>query len=247
MPARFPANTTFNRGVFGTNFEDAIGTLDELKALKVDPKEVMSCGDLDDPPGVLRCRHAGMCEMAWKGQEGEIKAVAINAELKVIEKDGKPVLINVPAGGPKDLCVWRKDIESDRTKTQFMPCYRFLDNLPRWRLNRDLVKIRGIEGDGRMFPMHETREYQQKDSEGRVILDSKGIPKTIVEHVTVQRAIPFHPRPHEVMKGRREEVEMLDQVKRDERDQLWGDIDKLVAEGKKEQARAGPGPAAKPV
>jgi len=211
----FPANTSFNR--FDAKSEDALGTLGEFAPLQLNPVEYMSCGDAETP-GILRCRQARDCRMSWKGVEGKQKVASIDKDLKVVKDEkGAPVLIDHAAGGPKNLCVWRKDGTTGVAKTQVMSCIRFLDNHPRWKLNNDLVRIRGVEGDGREIEMKETREYQQG-------VDSKGIPKMVVERVTVKRAVPFHLRPHEILKDRVDEVQIEGDIKQREHDELWGDI-----------------------
>lgn len=219
----FPVNTSFNR--FDAKSEDAVGTLGEIKPLQLSPKEYMTCGDPDDPPGVARCRHAKMCGMAWKGREGKMEVVAIDKDRHVVRnKEGQPVLVKHHAGGPKDLIVWRKDGSNGTTKTQEMSCIRFLDNHPRWRLNGDLVKIRAVEGDGREIPFKETHEFQgEVDVTENPDKKVNGV-KCTVRHVAVTRACAFHPRPAEVFKDRVLEVQIEGQIKKDENQQLWGDI-----------------------
>ncbi len=219
----FPANTSFNR--FEAKSEDALGTLGEMKPLQLDPKEYMSCGDPDDPPGVLRCRHCKLCGMAWKGREGKMRVVKIDGDRHVVrDVDGKPVLVQHAAGGPKNMIVWRKDGTNGGTKTQEMSCIRFLDNHPRWRLNNDLVKIRAVEGDGREIPFKETHEFQNgvditADPSKRI----HGV-KCNVQRIIVERACSFHPRPADVLTDRALEVSIEGQIKKDEHDALWGEI-----------------------
>lgn len=218
----FPANTSFNR--FDAKSEDALGTLGEFEPLQLEVTEYMSCGDAATP-GVLRCRQARDCRMAWKGVEGTQKVVAIDGEHKVVkDAAGNPQLIDHAAGGPKNICVWRKDGSTGQAKTQVMSCIRFLDDHPRWKLNNDLVRIRAVEGDGREVEMKESKEKVVLGPDGHPQLDASGRKRLAVERVVVKRAVPFHLRPHEVLKDRVSEVAIEGDIKQREHDELWGDI-----------------------
>jgi len=193
------------------NADVVYGTLDEQKALRLDPGDYMSCGD--PMHGVERCQFAEECNFAWKGKEGLERVIDIDPKtLKVILKDGKPVVTERPAGGPKTVAVYRKDGWTEKIRVMMLPCYRYLSNMKRWSRKDangrgDIVALLAREGDGKMVPMSETAEKQ-------VGTNRNGSPKMQVSRVSVHRAVPFHDRPVDMMPERLIDLEVEDLLKR---------------------------------
>ena len=186
------------------------GVLGEFEELKLDPAGYMSCGT--ERQGIARCPFASICSFAWQGKEGTEKVVKIDKELQIVRDENGPVIADAPAGGPKNIGVYRKDAFTGRTKVMFMPCYRYLQNKERWsaplfgasdRRQRppDVVVILAREGDGKMIPMRETREMI-------VGTDSHGRPIRNVAKVRVPRAVPFFERPKEILVERAMDLEI---------------------------------------
>lgn len=200
------------------NADIVFGTLGEQEALRLDPGDYLSCGD--DVPGVERCPLSDECTFAWKGREGLERVVDIDpATLKVLSKtdaNGNSVAVvkEHAAGGPKNLAVYRKPWDSPGGKSRILvlPCYRFLANRKRWsRPNSegqvDLIAILAREGDGKMVPMSETKETMEGTNRD-------GRPKFAVRRTKEYRAVPFHPRPVDLLPERGIELEVQDMLQR---------------------------------
>lgn len=198
-----------------SNPDHVYGTLDEFGPLKMERDKFLSCGE--PAAGVARCPFADICTQPFKGREGKQPGVDIvwggrdNGDAVKRDDKGKPVLIQMAAGGPKNIMVRRTDAFTGRSKMQIMPCWRYYSNMKRWGFKpdnypADMVATMGVEGDGQLFPMPETRE--------RIVgQNQNGTPKWACKHEWVQRAIPFYPRPDEVLIERAMDLKIQDMIR----------------------------------
>ena len=197
-----------------TEFGHPLGVLGEFAELKIPEKHFVSCGAPQQ--GVLRCPFADECLFPCKGKEGKRSVINVDALTYLpVTVDAKGARVDPgtpgaklerkdrPAGGPQNALIQFQHTDGGYG-LKVMPCYRYMKHKRRWDKTGTKHYIQACEGDGQVFQMEETR--RRTNPEGKIVADIVHVP----------RAVPFHPRPEDVMPFRRQQLKNMEKAEQDE-------------------------------